>query len=60
VLGTKSDIPIFQAELEVQQRHEFFTKYHLDHFSRSPSLDRTAVKNDAVSSTILTRSWYHP
>ena len=28
VLGTKSDIPIFQAELEVHQRHKFFTKYH--------------------------------
>ena len=25
VLGTKSDIPILQAEFEVHQRHEFFT-----------------------------------
>jgi hypothetical protein len=35
-LGTKCDIPIFQAELEVQQRHEFFTKYHPHHLSRGP------------------------
>ena len=33
---TKSDISIFQAELEVHQRHEVFTKYHPHHFSRNP------------------------
>ena len=36
MLGSKSDIPKFQAKLEVQQRYEFFTKFYLDHFSRSP------------------------
>ncbi len=36
MLRTKSDIAIFQSELQIHQRNDLFTEYHPYHLSRSP------------------------